>query len=113
MINQITFLEANKVIKDTNPSLIIFTKEGCPNCDYFIPNIIMPNIMLYEMRGVKFYEVVYNAKDMPFGPEAFPSVYLYQSGDKFHWFEGTMPSDIYDAMMEDFINWEEFKENNK
>jgi len=93
----VTEKAALKLIKSNIDLVIVHSKDGCPVCDYFIPEILEPILEEYdEVKSVMVKE------RLTFPVGAHPVIYFFKNGKCIQHPQGSAPEKAVREMMESF-----------
>jgi DNA polymerase elongation subunit (family B) len=93
----VTEKAALKLIKSNIDLVIVHSKDGCPVCDYFIPEILEPILEEYdEVKSVMVKE------RLTFPVGAHPVIYFFKNGKCIQHPQGSAPADAVKDMMNAF-----------
>jgi len=98
MYKIVTEKAARKIVEREKNVVVIHSKDGCPVCEYFIPEVVEPIIEEWEDR-VKFIMV----KETLFFPAAqHPIMYFFKNGKCVQHPGGAAPAEAVVNMLEAF-----------
>jgi thioredoxin-like negative regulator of GroEL len=93
----VTEKAAFKLIKNTDDLVIVHSKDECPVCQYFIPEVLQPVLEKY-----KHVTSVMVKEQLTFPVGAHPVIYFFKNGKCVQHPSGSAPEDAVDKMMEAF-----------
>lgn len=79
---------ALKKIKSEDNLIIVHSKDGCPVCEYFIPEVFEP--ILKKWPDVKVFVI---KEQLTFPVSAHPVIYLFKNGKCVQYPQGAAPED--------------------
>jgi len=88
---------ALKLIKKHKNIVIVHSKEGCPVCEYFIPDVLEPIFEDYPDVKIKMVK-----EQLTFPVGSHPVVYLFKNGRCVQYPQGAAPEEAVRTMMDAF-----------
>ena len=73
----VTEKKARKIIEKGGNCVFIHTRENCPHCDSFLPDVLKPIFEKDKYKGIEIYQIT---EMMTFPVGAHPQSYFFKDG---------------------------------
>jgi len=94
-IKVVSEMVALKLIKSNDNLVIVHSKEGCPVCEYFIPEVLEPILKDWPKVKVKMVK-----EQLTFPAPSHPVIYFFKNGKCVMHPSGSAPGKAVREMME-------------
>ena len=91
--------KARKLIDKGGDVVFIHTRENCPVCDNFLPNILKPIFEKDKYKGIEIYQIM---ESMTFPVGQHPITYFFKDGRCIQHPAGQTTVDIVENLLDTF-----------
>ena len=94
--------EAAELVGRIENLIVVFTKDNCPVCKKLLPEVL--DVLEPEMPFIKMVKVDATNDKMLFGPDLFPSTYVFRQGQRIDWIRGAGPLEPVKAKLHELFS---------
>ena len=95
----VTEKKARKLIDKVENIVFIHTKDSCPICDVFLPNVLKPIFAKDKYKGIEVYQIT---ESMTFPVGQHPQTYFFKDGDCIQLPAGQTTIEVVENLLDTF-----------
>jgi len=95
----VTEKKARKLIDKVENIVFIHTKDSCPICDVFLPNVLKPIFAKDKYKGIEVYQIT---ESMTFPVGQHPQTYFFKDGDCIQHPAGQTTIEVVENLLDTF-----------